>query len=328
MKTIVLSDTHFGVKNNSTTWLKSQLDGLDEIINYIVSSGDNFDIVHCGDLFDSRSSINPYIVREVQSKLTELATVVDKFIILGGNHDYYSPMESDYNITSLDFLKLPKNVYIVTQEFCQFEDITVIPWFEFHNADRLLHIVKQLSDTSIIYTHTDLGNIPADLNTAIRDIDIPIISGHIHIPDMSNSKRLTIGNCYALNFLDANSTRGFYVLENNDVSTIQFHELKNPIRFYRIYNNKIFEFDTSVLRQIDKLEIYLDSQFYTSEIYRNKIEELQKCCDTNIIINATQELGELENIRNFDIEDIILDTVPEHLKKKFDILKCHITSNN
>ena len=103
MKTIILGDTHFGVKNNSLTWLKYQLKGLDEVIEY-VRANPGYTIIHCGDLFDSRSTFNLYTVARVQDKFNELSQYVEHLYVIGGNHDYYSPVDSEDNVSMMTLL--------------------------------------------------------------------------------------------------------------------------------------------------------------------------------------------------------------------------------
>lgn len=324
-ETIIISDTHFGVRNNSINWLKHQLQGLDEIIQFIRSQPNEFRVIHCGDLFDSRSSINPYIVRKVQEKINELSSIVESITILGGNHDYYSPEEHEYNITSLDFLESPDNVYIISQEeYLSDNKELFIPWFKFHNKESLEQILDKY-DYDIIYTHTDIYQPYPELRPLINKITKPIISGHIHTPNLMNPKRLNIGSCFSIDFNDNNSKRGFYIIKNNDTNTIEFHPLETPIHFYRLYNEDIFnhEFD---INPDDKVEFYIDSNKYHDGIYKSVIDDMKQKCDLVTIINSTTILTEGKDIKKFDIVDIIENSIPEHLMEKFEKVKCRMMS--
>ena len=59
METIVLfTDTHFGVKNNSMTWLNSQLNFIYKQfipdLQELKKQGHDITLIHLGDVFDSR----------------------------------------------------------------------------------------------------------------------------------------------------------------------------------------------------------------------------------------------------------------------------------
>ena len=103
--TILITDTHFGVKQNSITWLNSQSKFIeDQLIPYInreTKEGNKVKLIHLGDIFDSRSTISTYIATRVVELFEKLTNAVNDFIIIGGNHDYYSP-----NSDSVDSLNL------------------------------------------------------------------------------------------------------------------------------------------------------------------------------------------------------------------------------
>ena len=65
---VVFTDTHFGWKNNSMTWLNSQLDFIyNQFIPHIklLSTQDAVRVIHCGDVFESRSTISTYVASKV-----------------------------------------------------------------------------------------------------------------------------------------------------------------------------------------------------------------------------------------------------------------------
>lgn len=163
---IVITDTHFGIHNNSKNVLADSLDNLYEIItNTILDelyswyirqitgtkkwSDDMFDtqyiddenerreavlkvmykaltmdqlnvptlsfhLVHCGDLFDSRTSVNVETASLVFKFLCELASqyfiingrkiqyLIESFTFIGGNHDYAN--NNDNNHSAADFI--------------------------------------------------------------------------------------------------------------------------------------------------------------------------------------------------------------------------------
>lgn len=330
MKTVILSDTHFGVKSNSITWLKSQLQGIEEIVSYIRQQDDQVDVVHCGDLFDSRSSINPYIVYRTNEAIHRLKWYAHHVTILGGNHDYYSPEERDFNVTSLDFINEEEDLDIVAQNPYIYNKALFLPWFVFHNPEKLKASLR-LGSYNIIYTHTDLSHLPENIRDIVNRIPVPILSGHIHTPNLTNNQRLTLGSCFPLTFADSNCERGFYTLIDNDVNTLEFHPLSSPIRFYRLYNDDLIVKWSTLrdnLRQNDRMEVYIDSDLFDDKIYKDKIKDYQQLCNVNTIINSDLTLNESEEIKDFDIEKIIEQSIPEHLQKRFEILKEFMYNND
>lgn len=314
MKTIILGDTHFGVRSNSLIWLKYQTQGLDEIISYIRSIEDSISsvrVIHCGDLFDSRSSLNPIVAQRVQDKLTELASVVSKVYIIGGNHDYYHSEDIDDNVSVMTFLDLPQNVERVIDDvrYIIDDEIALVPYFKFLNADVIRSIVSK--NPKYIYTHADLAHLEPSIGSIISEYDGVIITGHIHTPNLSDSKRLTIGSLYPINFSDSNTSRGFYVLD----TSIEYHPLISPIRFWRISDP--MSFDLSQLRAWDRVELYIHHKSYNYESVRARIADISKVCNTNIILIPDTSTTCSEDVMCKDIGSIIRSLIPAHLRDIF-----------
>ena len=64
MKTIIITDTHFGTRNNSKVWCDYQIKFIDNTLLPLVkklSQKDAVRVIHCGDLFDSKSTLNDFL---------------------------------------------------------------------------------------------------------------------------------------------------------------------------------------------------------------------------------------------------------------------------
>ena len=121
--TILFTDTHFGTHNSSMTWFKYQKEFIDkQLIPHIKQrkkEGYAVRVIHCGDVFDSRSTINSYIATHVAAMFEKIIEAADYFNIVGGNHDYYSPTTDEVDTVKLVFdkltLKYPTKFSIVTK---------------------------------------------------------------------------------------------------------------------------------------------------------------------------------------------------------------------
>ena len=159
---IVLSDTHFGVKNNSKVWLDSQLSFFKNgLIKFIDKFSEKYKItvIHCGDLFDSRTTLNIMTFNKVNSIINEISNKVYEFIIIGGNHDYYLSEPVKENTSSLDLLDVPDNCKIISgisegksNVIYENEHAIFMPWFAFLDKPTLEHVCK---GCDLIFTHTD-----------------------------------------------------------------------------------------------------------------------------------------------------------------------------
>lgn len=84
----MITDTHFGVRNSSIEWLDIMkeyfYDFFIPLLKREKKEGDF--LVHVGDVFDSRHSLNLLVMNEGISVFEEISKVMPIVIILG-NHD-------------------------------------------------------------------------------------------------------------------------------------------------------------------------------------------------------------------------------------------------
>ena len=116
MRTLVVGDLHIGIKNNSLTWLESQLEFFDKQIFETIQNKDIKRVIFLGDIYDIRYSINQQVGIELQKKVRQMLTQFPDvhFFMIAGNHDYYSPLEefAEYNLYNILF----------TEDFLQIRD--------------------------------------------------------------------------------------------------------------------------------------------------------------------------------------------------------------
>ena len=126
---------------------------------YIKKEKEIVNIYHLGDLFDSRSSINPFVASQVRQLFEDLAALenVNLIVILGGNHDYYSPNDSTTDSINL-VLRGIKKVEIITNGTSSYwdEDLdeydAFIPWNDYFNINYLETSIS-LKGTKRVFIH-------------------------------------------------------------------------------------------------------------------------------------------------------------------------------
>lgn len=322
---ILLTDTHFGVKQNSITWLKSQMSFFyDQFIPFIREQKETVYIYHLGDLFDSRSSINPYISNEVRHLFENIASLenVYRIFIIGGNHDYYSPNSPDIDSINMTLRGIDK-IEIITNGIQMWWDENedeydmFIPWFDYYDINAI-KAALEIDGVKRLFIHNDLDDIGIEYKNLFENYNLDIYSGHIHTPKISG-KLYNLGSCFALNFTDANQKRGFYCMNNNGTE-MKFHPNIKSINFYRLYNDQIFnnyEFGVN-----DYIELYIDQDKLSYENYQKQVEYFNKHYKNINIIPVSQNVIFESGceFNQYNIEDICKESIPENLKDKFDEL--------
>ena len=217
MRELVIGDLHFGIKNNSISWLESQLEFFKNQIFPLLESNELNRCIFLGDLTDIRYSINQQIGIELKNLFREMLTKFSNidFIICAGNHDYYSPLEefAAYNSYELlfgkEFLDYYKNFVIVSETPYITEDGALfLPWYYTENEnhiDEILYNYDFNDEVKEIFCHTDLSSWPGARIAAFKGC--PIYSGHIHYVYEDELANLhNIGSACSFTFNDVNMT--------------------------------------------------------------------------------------------------------------------------
>lgn len=313
-KTVLFTDTHFGVKNNSMTWLNSQLDFIYKQfipdLQELKKQGHTITLIHLGDVFDSRSTISTYVATKVREAFYDLRQVVDKFHIIAGNHDYYSPNSSE--VCSIDLLLHGLDINIHSQvSYLTYEGDMYLPWYQYQEVDAVNQLIE-MGKVKRIFTHADI------VTERVPYLGIPIFSGHLHIPDIKPEiNRFNLGSCFALNFADANNHRGYYILSGQNWKFIPNIQ---SIQYWRLYDEDIFDVYNSYIKDGDYIEVYISQSNMSHPDYIEKMNEMTKQYKNIWIIPKAEDFvgDQLEKFEGYDIESIVRKSIPEHLKSKFE----------
>lgn len=313
---VLFTDTHFGTHSNSAPWLNSQIDFIyKQLIPHLKQlrqKDSDIRLIHLGDVFDSRSTLSTLVATQVVKAFKDLRECVSKFVIIGGNHDYYSPDTDE--IDSLNLVLRDASIELYTTEIGIDGEDLYVPWYKWIEQDELKSLVASGKYGSI-FTHTDIIHEKIDPIFA----NTRIYSGHVHIPDL-RPFRFNLGSCYALDFADHDAQRGYYIVE--DDNKMSFVPNQHCIRFWRLYNEDLLdEQKMASISSRDYVEVYVKQTNLVNEEYLEKIDQINKSVKNRLVIpqiESTQINEEFESIDSYDITSICRKAVPEDLRDKFE----------
>lgn len=291
MKVAILSDTHFGARNDSSHFDKFFKKFYDEVFFPYIEKHQIKTVFHLGDVFDRRKYINFNTLRSCKEYFFQPMKDygVDMFVI-PGNHDTYYKNTNEVN--SLDLLlREYKNIFVI--EECQEitfgeKKFSFIPWICPDNHDDTLKFLK--THSGVCLAHLELAgfdmfrgarNEHGMDRTLLAHFD-KVLTGHFHHRS-TDDNIYYLGSPYEFIWSDYDDPRGFHVY---DTETEEIVFIENP--------NKIFH------------KIYYDDRKTLPDVTQYK-----KCCVKVIIVNKQDYQKFDKFIEALYINEVIELTVHE-----------------
>ena len=337
MRELVIGDLHFGIKNNSLTWLEQQINFVNNQIFPLLESENLDRCVFLGDLTDIRYSINQQVGIELKKLFREMLTKFPNitFYICAGNHDYYSPLEefASYNSYELifgeEFLEVHKNLIIVNQDpYLTKDGALFLPWYWTENdshIDEILYNYDFNDEVNEIFCHTDLSQWPGARIAAFKGT--PIYSGHIHfVYEDTLANLFNLGSACSFTFNDVNMDKYVYILEDYKI----VKKVKNVTTpaFRRLYNEEIFDVKPEIFNN-SYVQLCISTNNINKAKYVEQIKELKNTyIDSNIRLHTIDEDTDITTLSvatfNTNIETYIEDNIPDYLDTKYQLIKKQI----
>ena len=247
MKIALITDTHFGARNDSIQFLDYYEKFYRDTFFPCLDSANIRTVLVLGDTFDRRKYVNFYTFK--RSKEMFFDGLFERGIevhMLAGNHDTYFKNTNEVNSPELllqeygniNVIDHPAEIYVGPHK------IAMMPWICPENYDDSMKLLKD-TDASICCGHFEIEGFvmhrgavsEGGLNKNLfRKFDLTF-SGHYHHKSSSDSIYY-LGNPYELTWSDYNDTRGFHIL---DLDTRNLDFIPNPnVMFHRIvYDDKL-----------------------------------------------------------------------------------------
>lgn len=332
------TDWHFGIYlNNLDKWLNMMEDYfMNSFIPYLRKTAKPGDIlIHCGDLYDNRTSIPIIVSYKAEKILSEISKILPVHMIVG-NHDLWNKGTNDVN--SVRLFNHIDNITIYTETtIVDFNGnkLVLMPWVE-KRQDMIKLINENPGD--FLFCHSDLNGCRMHLNSvAHRNADKinveqfngykKVFSGHIHIRQV-NSNFEFIGSPYQMDRNDMGDQKGITILDTSTGETefvpntysptfrkikvtepehveVIENEIGSKDYIDLIISNKLIVSDRKIRR---KLEIMLEKGGFSSIEYIDDIVEEQ----TEAQDETDDQIEEITITKSLDYEKYI----KQYIEKK------------
>ena len=215
----MITDTHLGVRNSSIEWLEIMKEYFRDFFIPLLKreKKDGDFLIHVGDVFDSRHSLNLLVMNEGISIFEEISKIMPIVIILG-NHDIYKKNSNDVN--SVKILKWIPNIAVLEEpEIIRVsgKKLLFMPWRATHQDE---HDCISNNPADFLFCHTDVQGLKFNRNTVIESgLDLSLLkafrkvyAGHIHYAQKKGNFRM-LGCPYPMTRSDINNEKGIWCLD-------------------------------------------------------------------------------------------------------------------
>jgi len=327
MKVAIITDQHFGARNDSVAFLDFYEKFYDNTFFPALDASGVDTLLVLGDTFDRRKYMNFYALDRAKKMWFDKLQERDiKVLMITGNHDTYFKNTNEVNspelllkeYSNIEILYDPQTVDIHGYPIC------FIPWICADNYDQCIDVMNK-TDSDLCMGHFEIngfvmhrGQVSHDglSKDLFKKFDM-VFSGHYH--HRSNDGQIYyLGNPYEMTWNDFNDPRGFHFF---DLETRKLEFVTNPYTmFQRIeYNDKNQEpidLDTiDLAEKFVKVVVVNKTDFYKFDKFVNKLYTM-----------GAHDIKIMEDLSEFDDGELQDESI--NLEDTLDVLSNYIDSVN
>lgn len=308
-KTIVFSDLHYGLRNNS----RDHNATCENFIKWMIEEAKIWGTKTCifaGDYHHSRSAINISTLNYSVSGLKLLNDYFDNIIFLIGNHDIF--YRDKLEIHSLPYIENYDNIHLI-DKITVINDIAFVPWLVGDDWKQVQYI-----NAKYMFGHFELPNFKMNSLASMPDTGMlnkshfagkeQVFSGHFH-KRQNQDYVWYIGNCFPHDYSDAwdEDNRGIMFWEPGVTPT--FKSFPDSPKYRQLTLSQVL---TDPAQYIDKntyarividIQINYEEANFIKELFENELQAKS----VHLITKRIDELDINENVEiNFESVDSIV----------------------
>ena len=330
MKVAIITDQHFGARNDSIAFLDFYQKFYDNTFFPTLELHRINTVLILGDTFDRRKYVNFYSLQRAKEMFFDkLENMGISVYMLAGNHDTYYKNTNEVNspdlllaeYNNIEVIDEPKTININGFEVC------MLPWICPENYTKSIDEIKNTKST-ICMGHLEIAGFSMYRGMESHEgfsketfdkFDL-VFSGHYH--HRSNNQNIHyLGNPYELTWQDYNDPRGFSLF---DFDTRGLDFVRNPYTmFSRIeYSDKEVEpvdLDSLDLKEkFVKLVVLEKTDFYKFDKFIQKLYN-KGCHEIKIVEDFSEfETGEINEDINLEDTVSVLSNYIESIETDVD----------
>jgi predicted phosphodiesterase len=309
MKVAIITDTHWSARKASKNLHEYFRLFYDNIFFPSLEEYGVEAVIHMGDAFDNRKSIDFWGLDWTRKVVLEPLRKYDVHMVVG-NHDIFLKNSTEINAPELLLKDYPNIKTYSSPETITVGglDIMMIPWICSENYDETINHIQK-TKAKVAMGHLELQGFYVNRNLIMEEHGLDanifskfkkVFSGHYHTRS-DNGSIFYLGNPYEMYWTDVNDTRGFHIF---DTETLEHTPINNPYKlFYNIYYEdtpyQLFdttEYENKIVKVIvRKKSKPKDFEKFIDKLYNSKVQELKIIENFEIQENKDFEIEEDEN---------------------------------
>ena len=311
MKVALITDQHFGARNDSLHFLDFYEKFYNETFFPTLLSEGIKTVLILGDTFDRRKYVNFYSLQRAKKMFFDpLAANKINVYMLVGNHDtYYKNTNSVHSPVLLldDYDNILTISEPQTLTIAGKYDIAMMPWICAENYEDSMSLLKSTT-SPICMGHFEIEGFQMyrgapsheGLEPKLFEKFHMVFSGHYHHKSSKGSIHY-LGNPYELTWQDYDDPRGFHIF---DLETHDLQFIKNP---NSIFKKVVYDDKTNSIKEISEMDLSTYKNSYVKVVVVNKINPylfdvfVNNLYQANPIdITIAEDLVEIEDVEDVD----------------------------
>jgi DNA repair exonuclease SbcCD nuclease subunit len=293
MKAVIINDTHFGYKADSSIILDYFLSFFEkQMFPYMIENKIKT-IFHLGDLFDRRKYINFKTLNQVRERFFEpLNEQGIRCHIICGNHDtFYRNTNKVNSLSELAGNYFNWSIYSEPKEIeLEYGKIALLPWINSENEEETINFLKECT-SSVLLGHLELYGFQSMRGVFVEqgydhkhfDKFEYVLTGHYHVKSSRDNIHY-LGTQYQMAYSDVWEEKGFHVFDFKNRTlefvqnaeklfyTLDYNEDSTEKLNYAEYKDKYVKIFIKNKTKQNQFEKYID-KFYEAGVAELQIAE-------------------------------------------------------
>jgi len=326
MKIALITDTHFGARNDNLAFNDYFYKFWEEVFFPYIEENNIDTVIHLGDVMDRRKFVSYKIAQDFRTRFIQ--RFVDKGVTLHmmvGNHDTFYMNTNDVNsLAELVEGRYPKMFVYPEATTVEFDGtpICFLPWI---CPDNYAHTMEHIQQTNaqVCMGHLEINGFEMHAGhfaeggydkQFLRKFDT-VFSGHFH-KKSDDGQVYYLGNTYQMTWSDNGCPKGFHIF---DTDTRELDRIINPHTIFE----KVY-YDETTTNYSDYNVLTLKDKFVKIVVVNKKdFYQFDKFIDKVLSESGAHEVKIVEDFSELDAENVD-DAIIENAEDTMTLLERYI----